>query len=186
MRFTTIFLFSLFLISSSCVTSGVQGKFLPEYQGVDPRLQPMVDEYLWLSHQNHIAFSGTVTLGLKKIGISSVVGLCTRAPGFREIDIDIDFWNKRGASQRLVTVFHELTHCYCAREHDYDKGTPYLPTEQGRIAEASAWSVGQPKPGRFDDACPKSLMYPIVVDEDCFRSHYGEYVKEMFNRCNPY
>lgn len=121
------------------------------------------------------------------MGTDNAVGLCTYGPDWHEIDIDSDFWNRHDSSERLALIFHELTHCYCNRDHDWGSGIMYLDTEKERIAEAEEWQItGGLKPGRFDDGCPYSLMYPIVVDSDCLLGHYSEYISEMFNRCRPY
>lgn len=162
-------------------------KIGPEYQGVDSRLQPLANEFTWLSKQNNIEFHSFVTMGLKKIDAGNVVGICTYGADFREIDIDIDFWNNAVPTERLAVVFHEMTHCYCGRPHDWGTGTKYPETEKDRIKEALDWAAnGGPRPGRYDDGCPTSLMYPIVVGADCVLLHYDEYTKEMFNRCEPY
>lgn len=171
----------------SCATVFPNTKFGPEYQGVDTKAQPLVDEYMWLSKQNNLEFKHKVTIGFKKITEENVIGLCTYGHKWREIDLDLDFWLTSSLSEREALLFHELSHCYCHRDHDYGDGKNYPETEKLRIEEALEWRKhGGPKPGRYDDACPISLMYPVVVDSSCFLAHYGDYVKEMFDRCDPY
>lgn len=182
----TILLSSLFFITS-CSTFFPGVKFRPEYQGVDPRVQGLVDEYIWLSKQNHIAFGKTVTVGFKKINRGNVIGVCTYGDDFREIDLDIDFWENTEPFERMALAYHELTHCYCTRDHDWAEGKEYPETEAKRIAEALEWrKKGGERPGRFEDGCPTSLMYPVIVEKDCVMSHYQHYVDEMFERCDPY
>lgn len=184
--FTAIALF-LQIFISSCTTTAIGSKFVPEFQGVDLRLQYLVDEFVWLSKQNNVVFRGKVSLGLKTIKDAGIAGLCHRGLGFREIDIDINYWNVNTKATRMAVVFHELAHCYCGRSHDYDNGVMYPPTEYERIHQALTWlSEGGKRPGRYEDGCPTSLMYPVVVGDDCMMSHYGEYTREMFNRCKPY
>lgn len=178
---------AIFVSTASCSCSGIPVKPWPEHVGVDFRLRKLVKEFKWLSAQRGITFTDTVTIGFKKIKAQDVVGICTYAPGWREIDIDIDYWNNSNDSKRMALVFHELTHCYCTRAHDYAEGELYPDTLTERIARALQWKIeGGPRPGYFDDGCPTSLMYPVVVDTDCFRSHYQEYVDEMLNRCDPW
>lgn len=177
------------LISSatSCTTIVRSGKLRPEYVGVDPRVQSLVDEYKWISAQNHIEFTKNVTIGLKKINSDLTIGLCNYGGYFREIDLDIDFWNNAGPMQRLALTFHELTHCYCNRGHDYGMDQVYPENIAERIKEALEWRKdGGIRPGHWDDGCPTSLMYPVVVDTDCMKTHYSEYIKEMLNRCEPW
>lgn len=176
----------LALFTSSCSTFYPEQKFSPIYQGVDARAQYLVDQWMELSKQRGLVFNTKITVGFKKIS-GSAIGICTYGSGWREIDLDIDFWNNSGSTQRLAVVFHELTHCYCTRKHDYDNGTLYPETETARIAQARAWVInGGERPGRFEDGCPTSIMYPIVLDKDCAWQHYAYYVDEMFNRCEPF
>lgn len=180
-----IVLLTLLLSVDGCAQPIV--KVVPEYQGVDIRTKSLVDEFMWLSTQNNIRFYNLVTIGFKKINSGNVVGLCTYGLTWREIDLDIDYWNNSTKSTQMALLFHELTHCYCGRGHDYGKDLPYPETKAGRIARALQWQIeGGPRPGYFEDGCPTTLLYPEVVDDDCVRHHYDEYMKEMFDRCQPF
>lgn len=176
------------ILATSLVScSGIPNKTRPEYKGVDPRAQSLTDEYLWLSTQHHVRFYNKVTIGFRDIKEGSVVGFCTFGGYFREIDIDINYWNNSDSSTRLALLFHELTHCYCGRGHDYGEDEAYPETEALRRARALKWLLeGGPRPGYWDDGCPVSLMYPIVVDNECLQAHYAEYTEEMFDRCKPW
>jgi hypothetical protein len=170
---------------SSC--SGLPIKTKPDYEGVDPRTQKLVDEYLWLSTQYHIKFYNKVTIGFRNINEGKVVGFCSNGGFFREIDLDINYWNNSTNTTRTALLFHELAHCYCGRDHDYGKDLKYPETEALRRERALQWLIeGGPRPGYWDDGCPVSLMYPMVVDNECMRTHYREYTEEMFDRCKPW
>jgi hypothetical protein len=159
----------------------------PTYNGVDARAKRLVNEFKDLAKERGISFKKEIPVGFTKINNGTIVGLCTYGYGWRQITIDEGYFAAINVDEQLSLVFHELTHCYCGRDHDYDKGTKYPPTEELRIVEAKEWQKrGGPKPGRFEDACPSSLMYPIVVESACIRAHYDQYVEEMFNRCKPY
>lgn len=150
-------------------------------------MQPLEREYLALSKLNNLTFHHKVTMGFKHIKKNNVVGICTYGENWREIDVDVDYWNNIQPLERLALVFHELTHCYCRRDHDYGSGIKYPPTEEARVEQAKEWQrVGGPKPGRLEDGCPSSVMYPVVLNEECVQHHYNEYIKEMFNRCDPF
>lgn len=151
------------LISSSCTTVNVAGKASPEYVGVDPRAEAILKKYLSLSIENNIHFSNKVTIGFKHINRGSVVGQCSWNPSFREIDIDINYWNYSTYTSKMSLLFHELSHCYCKRRHDHGNN-----------------------PGHFEDGCPTSLMCPTTIEDDCMRAHYDEYSKELFDRCQPW
>lgn len=166
----------LIILLCSCCKPHI--KIRPEYKGVDPILGSLVDEYIDLANQNGIVFDNKVTIGFKDIGNGTIVGLCTFGGWFREIDIDKDYWNKTGSLSHLVLVWHELTHCYCSRIHDYGEGKIYSNKE---------WIFGtRDAPGYYSDGCPITIMYPQVLDDTCTESHYSDYIKEMFDRCIPY
>lgn len=179
------------LCSVSCCTinlarNGIP-KFTPQYQGVDPLAQPYVDEFMSLAADKKITFKNKVTIGFKKLNQRNEVGLCTYGAGWREIDIDEAYWEYSSETDRLTLIFHELTHCYCGRNHDYAPDKPYPATEEARIVQAETWQEnGGEKPGRLEDGCPSSIMYPIVVSESCVQAHYDHYIEEMFERCKPY
>jgi hypothetical protein len=177
---------SIFAFLTSCGSVNL-GKLRPEYEGVDPRVQPLVDEYKALAKMNGIRFYNKVSIGFKKINRGNTVGVCNYGSFFREIDVDIDFWLNSTNMSRLALVFHELSHCYCTRKHDYGKDKNYPETALERLERALIWKVqGGEKPGYWDDGCPKSLMYPVIPDDECLMKHYQEYVLEMFDRCKPW
>lgn len=166
-------------------------KLQPEYEGIDRRVLWLYKEYMYLSAENNVTFYNPITIGFKDIGVDGedgkVVGVCNYGVNFREIDLDKQFWEESSVYEKMALFFHEMTHCLCHRGHDYGHKKKYPATNFDRIVEALEWKIkGGPKPGRFDDGCPTSLMYPSVIDEDCFAAHYPEYVKEMFDRCKPW
>lgn len=170
------------LVSHSC--SDLHEKKEPEYHGVDPKLQPVVDQYLRISSQNNIVFSNQVTIGLKEINDGGAVGICNYGKKWREIDIDKGFWEQSSDATRYAVLFHELTHCYCGRDHDYGKDKLYKSVEE--LREETNARKRHEGGGFYEDSCPTSLMYPIVVQDECMIRHYKDYVKEMLDRCEPF
>jgi hypothetical protein len=77
-------------------------------------------------------------------------------------------------------IWHELTHCYCDRSHDYGENKPY--GNDGVKARKDPTK----RDGFYLDNCPKSIMFPEILNDSCFNSHYNDYTKEMFDRCIPY
>lgn len=165
----------------------------PDYKGVDPAFAVIVNEYKNLAKSNDIVFDHEVTAGFTRLGNSKdrgltiIIGQCNYGMGFREIDIDPDFWFEATPLSKKMLLFHELSHCYCKRRHDYKNGA-YSESESARQFEIKHWhTLGLGSiPGHFVDGCPVSLMYPVIVDDACSVVHYLDYVKEMFNNCNPY
>lgn len=179
--------FCLIVSLAACCTNLLNRKISPEYQDVNVLTRKLVDEYLELAKARNINFTHKVTVGFKKFAEPDVVGLCTFGNTFREIDVDPGFWLSHGASAHVALIFHELTHCYCERTHDYGKDKEYPEANSRRLELALEWAEkGGERPGYWDDGCPISLMYPIVVDDDCIAAHYKQYVDEMFDRCKPY
>lgn len=171
------------LASRSC-SSDVHEKKEPEYHGVDPQLQPIVDEYLRLSSENNVVFTNKVTLGMKEIDEGGVVGICNYGKNWREIDVDKGYWDRLPESLQYALLFHELTHCYCGRDHDFAEGKEYKIVKE--LKEEDAQGIKHQGAGFYKDNCPVSLMYPMVVEPECMNKHYKEYVKEMFDRCEPF
>jgi hypothetical protein len=167
------------ILVSCCTITIDHNKLAPEYQGVDPKAEPYVNEFLSLAKIHNIVFIDKVTIGFKDIDQDSVIGLCNYGSYFREIDLDISYWNRSSKRSHMALLFHELSHCYCDREHDYGDGKEYGDSEKVKKDTVK-------KEGYFEDGCPLSIMYPIIVNDDCFVSHYSEYTDEMFNRCKAY
>lgn len=174
-----------------------KAKPAPEHKGVDKELLSYVNKYKDLAAKRNIKFTKEVSMGFTDIQAKdkgrNVVGLCTYSKDFREIDIDRKYWVKSTKETRRTLVFHEMTHCLCGRPHDYSDGKEY----PGPIVEAvmslmrKMWnSPNEPfwhrKPGFYMDGCPLSIMYPIVLDDDCVDDHWDDYQSEMLNRCVPY
>lgn len=180
-------LLSILFVLSSC-SNPIPIKPRPEHVGVDPKAQSLVDEYFWLGKQNDLPFNGKVTIGFKDINHGDVIGICTTTWFWREIDLDKGFWDRSTQTSRLALLFHELTHCYCGRIHDYDEDKEYPDTVDARIKQVYEWVAHRkgPIPGYMSDGCPLSIMYPEVLDDECTLKHYNEYIEEMFDRCEPY
>lgn len=146
----------------------------PHYTGVDLAAAPLVNEWLKLAKEHDIKFDNEVSIGFTKIPENRTVGLTSYGlGGFREIDIDLPYWEASTLTARKILLFHELTHAYCDREHDFNDGEEY---EKGE----------DQKKGLYKDGCPLSIMYPFIISDSCFMGHYDEYINEMFNRCEPF
>ncbi len=183
MKFIPLLLSMLFVMPSC---SNIPTRPMPIHNGVDPKVEKVLDEYMYLSAQKHIQFYNKVTIGLRDIDYKSVIGVCYYGAFFREIDIDKTYWNMSTYSGKMALLFHELSHCYCGRGHDFGNKQKYPDNELKREALSFAHLFGRDLPGYFPDDCPMSLMHPTVVSDSCLRAHYAEYTEEMFNGCSPY
>jgi hypothetical protein len=163
----------------SCAINIGEIRKTPEYKGVDPEIQPYVDMYMELAKEHNVKFKHVVTVGFKQINDGAAVGLTNYGLGFREIDIDSLYW-QYGTTRtgRIGLLFHEFSHAYCYRDHDYNK------KEYGDSEEVRKHPPGPDM--MYPDSCPKSIMYPIVLEDRCFVDHYLEYEDEMFANCKPY
>lgn len=185
MRFTTYIVIALFLPNISC--AGLKNKKVPEYTGIDHKVKTLVDKFLSLSAEKDIVFENKVTIGFKKIDYKRVIGVCNYGSFFREIDLDISFWNRSTYISKQALLFHEMAHCYCGRDHDYEDGKQYPDDEANRLIISIRYAfMFKTSPGFYEDGCPLSIMYPVLVDDDCMTIHYNQYIEEMFQRCNPW
>jgi len=159
----------------------------PDYAGIDKRAQKIHDEFVDLAKKQNIKFDKPVTIGFTHIKRDDVAGQCTMSNQFREIDVDIDYWEHSTELRKRALLYHELGHCYCYRDHDYGKNKKYPEDVAKRIADAIDYYLGRSLPkGYYLDGCPQSLMYPSVIDDECYVFHHNQYVKEIFDRCIPW
>lgn len=153
----------------------------PRYSEVDPEVKPYVNQYLSLAKDSKITFTHKVNVGFTDINKIrqgfKTIGKCNYA--WREIDLDRDSWNQVTEMTKLTLIFHELSHCYCDRGHDYGDGKSYGTSEDRKTGNTK-------EEGFFSDECPISLMFPTIVSDECMVSHYSEYISEMFLQCDPY
>lgn len=152
----------------------------PRYFSVDPQIKPFVQQYMQLAKERGIKFNHNVNIGFRSINRGQVAGQCHYGLFFREIDVDTKYWDYFSDISATALLYHELSHCYCGRSHDYGQNKEY-----GDDAD-KARKNPKISDGFFVDGCPKSLMFPEIVSDSCFMIHYGEYVDEMFKDCEPY
>lgn len=168
-------------------SSRVTPRFKPHFIGVDSRAYPLALEYVIRAGQHNIKFTRYISIGFTDINAGRVVGVCFRGSDFREIIIDNKEWNNTPYETRKELLFHELTHCLCGRGHDYGSGKNYPPPGMERIVELfHKWPFYMSRPGRFEDGCPTSIMFPYVLPKSCLDLHNKEYMDEMFNRCDAW
>jgi hypothetical protein len=190
---TRLFLIFSLVIIASCSTASVKDeiKSSPVFTDKidDPTLKQITEEFFHLSKRNNVTFKEKVTIGFSSIEKDKIIGTCTYGNNFREIDLDIEFWERADWMSKVALVYHEMAHCYCRRMHDFDDGKAYPETVMGILIDFAM--IRQPltpmqPPGYFYDHCPKSIMHPTILDSQCFQKHYPHYVKEMFARCEPF
>ena len=164
----------------------VARKEVPTYRGVNPKLGKFVKEYLKLAKKHDIKFTNSVSVGMTTINRGNIIGLCTYGKNFREIDIDQPFFDKSSDLTREILIFHELTHCYCDRDHDFGLNQPYTYPLLRNFFHSFYKEPFWKNPGFYADECPISIMYPAILRERCAEEHFDAYLEEMFDRCNPY
>lgn len=188
MKVINLLILTVIVLSTFCCVKPQKKDSLPTVKTapvftkgqIDPEIKVIVDEYKALAKYYGIVFKNEVTIGFSDIKRDGVVGICTYGFDFREIDLDRRYWKYQTWTSKLILTYHELDHCYCDRRHDYGREKNY--------PDASFFGIltrysGE---GYMTDGCPLSLMHPIVMDDVCLNKHYSYYVKEMFDRCNPY
>jgi hypothetical protein len=153
----------------------------PIHKKIPHTILPIINEYKQLALDSGIRFARPVTIGFNKIDEDLVIGVCYSGSDFREVDLDTDWWIKASTMSHRTLVFHELTHCFCGRQHDYGWMQIYPEAKSIRM---SFW--GKRLQGYLEDGCPISIMHPIVIDDYCMSKHSTHYFKEMFERCSPW
>lgn len=173
--------FAIFTCFPTCGT--IELKLKPEYEGVDREVKPFIDEYIKLASDRGIYFDKIVTIGFKDISEDGVMAQCYYGLGFREIDVDREYWKGMTEIEKYAVIFHEASHCYCDRGHDYSDGIPYPTVKE---MDNAPIIIDNKLPGHYLDACPYSIMYPRIVFDSCMNLHYNEYIEEMFQRCKKW
>lgn len=79
----------------------------------------------------------------------------TYSDGYKDIEVDPDFWASIDADTQCELIDHELGHCVFNRLHSR---------------------------GILNDGCPASIMYPNVFGDPCFSLHLSEYMQELPHR----
>lgn len=186
-----IFLIYALLIAILCANQPKTGKAKTsrDHIGIDPELQVYVDDYVDRAKARGFEFKHSITVGFKTINEGAVIGLCTYNKQWREVDIDVPFWESARFKSRMVLVFHELTHCLCSRGHDYGEGKEYPNSFVRKVIDNINFQIpyrAAQKPGYYEDGCALSIMTPTIEDESCIQAHEEDYMKEMLDRCNPY
>lgn len=173
------------LLVYSSYNKEIDGKTVPEWTGIDSRAENIYQQYIKLSTDNHIVFHKPITIGFKKINTGNIIGVCYPNDTFREIDIDINFWNNSKLSEKTALLFHELSHCLCGRDHDYGNGQEYPEVNEFNLKSLFLKDSTE-RSGYLNDECPMSIMAPILLSKSCFLKHYDFYTKEMYHRCDAW
>lgn len=172
------------IITASCSTVTVGPR--PNFTGVDPEFTGIVSKYKTLADLYGIKFDKEVTIGFSHRLSSEVMGETQFEDEWREISINSRSWDKSTLPTRYVLLLHELTHAYCDRGHDFDEDKNYPQTREERIELSKRAAAGEKIPGYLEDGCPSSIMFPSVLPDFCTIKHIKSYIKEMFQRCEPY
>jgi hypothetical protein len=158
----------------------------PKYEGIAPDIVPIVRKYKDDAAKLNIHFTNPVTVGFTEIS-GDTIGICwfsrdEKGKEFREIDIDRRYWLASSEGSREALLFHELTHCYCTRTHDWSGGG----YPEAFMIDILKFMHMYTKKGFFKDNCPVSLMYPFLPTDKCIDKHEDHYMKEIFERCKAW
>jgi hypothetical protein len=172
----------VWLVSCCSTITPYREKLIPEHKGVDPAFTLYLQEYMYYASTQALKFDNTVTIGFTNLDDSKggyrVIGLTSYGNNWREIDIDREYWYNHTNTSDMILLWHELSHSYCTRGHDYNWGKEY--GEAGHIKKEAQID------GFYSDGCPISIMYPVIISDQCTSRHYSEYIKEMFQNCDPW
>lgn len=160
----------------SCQTETISNKS-PK---IDPVFEPYIEDFIVMS-SGKINRSDFDKLNMEFVAgfDGRIVGLCRTRPFHGpEITIDAEYFKYAPSERKKILVFHELGHCICNRGHDNRYGK-YENLLGNKIEYVSL------DKGYFPDTCPISLMHPDILTDLCISKHKSEYIKELFENCNP-
>lgn len=171
-------------------------RMMPHYRGVDTRAYPYIQKYVKLANQNNIKFTKPVSVGFTNIddddSFGRAVAVCFYGKNFREIEIDKNEWAKYPEVVREQLLFHELTHCFCGRGHNFVNSKnqweeyPKIGIQEILSGIFGRWPFNSRPSGVYLDKCPISIMYPRVLPKQCDLKHNQDYIKEMFIGCEAW
>lgn len=108
---------------------------------------------------------------------SRLIGLCWPRSGI--IHLDSNYWNNSGKLEKESLIFHEIAHCACnGLDHEHEGGLydPYAGVPKNKSERV--------KGGFYEDGCPKSLMYPKLLSNECYKFRRTEYIEELKRACH--
>lgn len=178
MKHKLLLLLAFFNFSiSSCKTSEPTLEYKPQTVGVDEEFKPYLQDFI-----NRMEAHGHSHYDLEKLSInfkqlkSPVVGTCYRFyDGNREILLDEVYWSQLSPYRKQALFYHEAVHCLCNRNHTFEDKE-----------YKSMLNIFNPDEnfGLFDDGCPKTIMYPEMLTNQCLVDRWQYYLEEMFEGCS--
>lgn len=111
----------------------------------------------------------------------NTVGLCTYTDvfGHTRVEFDRKAWNNYSKMERLELAYHEFSHALCNLPHSWEGGI------YPEASKSGIKSSGLAEDGYYDDFCPVSIMHPYTIEDSCLKKHWGEYIKDLRDRCFP-
>lgn len=117
---------------------------------VDASMAPYFEMF-----ENNIGVSTKDISGHFVLLTSPEVGQCEKIDGNKDVQIDINYWNRATDDQRETLIFHELGHCAMNLKHEGALGS---------------------------SGCPISLMFPLTINPLCFDLFRIKYYEELESR----
>ena len=112
----------MYLLLSSCSTHRINDP--RTVHGVNPAFIPYVNSYL---SYKKASLGYEIPIQFAKLE-GDVVGLCTRwSTGYRQIEVDEEFWKGAQDLEKFELIAHEMGHCDLNRDHvdeTYEDGSP--------------------------------------------------------------
>ncbi len=124
----SLVLFIFLIYFGACIDESLEG----EATQVVPEVlsYPNVDRELWTyfrSFEDAAALRGfnvdlsrtNITGEIREIHEENIAGTCSYGGGqpYKDVIIDLSFWNRANSLYREYIVFHELGHCFLFRSH---------------------------------------------------------------------
>jgi hypothetical protein len=121
--------------------------------GVHPEFVPYVETYL--SHKGG-ALNYDIPIGFTDLK-DNTVGMCTRwSNGYRQIEVDQEYWDYASDNERSSLIAHELGHCDLNRGHSDDWNSIMYPYNIGSL-------------NFFELFHPGSYSSKTIAHDDCVK-----------------
>lgn len=134
------------LLTLSCGKEKIQE--ISDHEAIN---NPIFDEYVIKFEHDIETTKGDIPIYFHPLK-SNTAGLCvTYSNNKKEVQIDLDFWNKSNEITKEILIFHELGHCVLNRSHQY-----------GSI-----------------DECPRSIMNPQLLTDLCYIENREYYINQL-------
>jgi hypothetical protein len=132
---------------------------------IPPQLETYVNKFLTEGEVRGYYAQGQVDdlyYNFTDLGNSEILGDCVQTPFSNTINVNTVYWASLDNTQREILLMHEMGHCVLHRVHN-----------------RAFWYIMMPYDTEQSE--PKSIMFPIILDETAYLKYRKQYLDELFS-----